>query len=118
MNEIQVDALVSGAEAGAETGAPYQVSGGDFASGVRNRLVYAGVAGDFGTGLRSRPNSVVVGNFASGMRALATVVGGRGDFATGQRGDSTSAFRRASRSTSHRGSSRWHTPEPVSVSGR
>ena len=116
MYYMQVDTLPSGAEAAMGTNALYEVTEGDFASGVRTQLAHAGVAGDFATGLRSTPNSMLVGDFAAGMRAVATVVGSRGDFATGQRGESTSASRRPGRLGHRDGSLHWCTPEPVGVS--
>ena len=118
MYETQVDGLPGQGEAAVEGTALYQTLEGDFASGVRAQLADARVAGDFGSGLRSAPNSMVVGDFASGMRALANVTAGRGDFATGHRSESTRTARRVGRSARYRGSSHWHSHEPLGEPGR
>jgi len=118
MYEMQIDGLRGGANGSAGRDAVAQILEGDFASGVRTGLALVGVVGDFGIGSRSTPNTMVVGDFATGTRQLETVVVGRGDFATGQRRESTSEVRRVGRSTGQHDSPRWHTPQPVAVTGR
>jgi len=68
---------------------PLMLPEGDFALG----MAIAGDAGasftrgDFATGMRTKPQSLIVGMFATGQTTTRTPVV-RGSFATGQGGDS------------------------------
>jgi hypothetical protein len=64
---------------------PLMLPEGDFAVGMRavaGDLDGTFAHGDFGTGLHTRPQSLVMGTFATGQATQASFV--RGHFATGQ----------------------------------